>query len=232
MTEPQTKSPEPASRASAPKKEVIRVKGALYRSPHNFCNNQKIACLDIYHEAALASRLKRPTALEERDFLHRIFQNGWYSELPPPAAPKLGRREVARTRREIGIIKEDVLPTQKGKEQCDVRRKGGSVYARIRLDDDDNPVWAYSDANNRPVRSRYVSWGTEEQGQQAFHEAIEAWDRAERERVTSYNMALAVYMARLWVAHWSKYGYPTAVSVRQETAKFEHFVSMGKRVCE
>ncbi|KAM0275772.1 hypothetical protein ACHAQH_007433 [Verticillium albo-atrum] len=219
---------------SPPKEEVVRVKGTVYHRPQDFCNNQKIACLDIYHEAAVAGRLRRPTQSQERDFLFRIFQNGWCSGLPPPAAPKLPRREVTRTRREIGIIREDVLPTQRvgsiGKSQADVRRKGASVFARIRLRDDGQAAWGYSDANNRPVQCRYVSWGTEEQGAKAYEEAIVAWDKAEEERVRGYNMELAVYMARLWAAHWTRYGYPTKAAVRHVAERFESIVSMAEMV--
>ncbi|EEY17171.1 predicted protein [Verticillium alfalfae VaMs.102] len=132
-----------------PKDEILRVKGQIYRKPQDFCNNQKIACLDIFHEASLACRRATPNQAQERAFLHGLFENGWRSELGPPAAPKLARRQVTRTRREIGIIKEDVLPTQKGKAQSDVRRKGASVFARIRVSDDGRLAWGYSDANNR-----------------------------------------------------------------------------------
>ncbi|KAL9945696.1 hypothetical protein ACHAQF_008288 [Verticillium nonalfalfae] len=213
-----------------PKDEILRVKGQIYRKPQDFCNNQKIACLDIFHEASLACRRATPNQAQERAFLHGLFENGWRSELEPPAAPKLARRQVTRTRREIGIIKEDVLPTQKGKAQSDVRRKGASVFARIRVSDDGRLAWGYSDANNRPVRCQYVAWGTEEEGARAYEEAIAAWDRAEVERVTGFNMELAVYLARLWTAHWTRCGYPTRVPVRHGGAGFAALVSMAELV--
>ncbi|KAH6690037.1 hypothetical protein EV126DRAFT_430910 [Verticillium dahliae] len=213
-----------------PKDEILRVKGQIYRRPQDFCNNQKIACLDMFHEASRACRRATPSQAQERAFLHGIFENGWCSELGPPAAPKLARRQVARTRREIGIIKEDVLPTQKGKAQSDVRRKGASVFARIRVSDDGRLAWGYSDANNRPVRCRYVAWGTEEEGARAYEEAIAAWDRAEVERVTGFNMELAVYLARLWTAHWTRCGYPTRVPVRHGGEGFAALVSMAELV--